>query len=181
MSEATNAEGGGARRGGLGGRRLLAASLVLNAFLAAIILGFFVTGPSSAPEQRRGFGPPELRAMQRAVVDADAAFKNLSRDLEREARREFQATRDLISAARRELAAAARAEPFDLERFDIALADLRAAQSHRFTLADRGLRELMIAADAETRGRYADALIEIQTRREERWRRRMERRREEEG
>ncbi len=198
---ATNGNGGTQKRSLLFGRRLLAGSLVLNAFLAALVIGPLIAGANETagvengragnPEEirsqreldipteerrvrRRGGGPPELRAMREVVGESDEQLQNLALELERAVRVEIRATRERIDAARLELAEAARSEPFDPARFDIALADLRAAQAHRFTLADRGLRELMGQADADTRVRFADELEAQMARRAER---RAERRR----
>lgn len=171
---ADTADGAAPRKGGwLRGRRLLALSLALNAFLIAMIIGLALTGPPGGPRGPRAFGPPELRAMQTAVAGGSEELKATTRALEREARTDFLALRQRILDARRELAEAVRADPFDAQRFDIALADLRAAQSHRFTLADRGLRALLAEADKDTRLRYADALLERVARAQERLERRL--------
>lgn len=178
------------------GRILLAASLMVNAFLVALVLAPWLTapshrGPGDGPagverrfDDRNGRhnrpprGPAELHAIRIAVADGSEELQQMAQTLDEQVRADSEAARDRIRDARVEVIAAARAEPFDLDRFDVALADLRAIQTYRFTMMDRGLRDLIEQADPETRARFANALEEI-GQRIERWRAERQRNRRE--
>lgn len=136
----------------------LIVSLAVNMAIAAAVVGAVVTGgPDGRAERsegRRGGGPPEIAA--------------LARGLEREDRRALFAAlrengrlaggRETMRAARDQIVAALRSDPFDRAAFERAMQEQRALQAD---LADRGiavLSDIIAGLDADDRAALAERI-----------------------
>lgn len=137
----------------------LIASLAVNVAVGAAVVGAFATGGparDAGDEARRGGGPPEMRALVRAMPrEARRAFFGALR-----AERQVSDGRAAMRTARAAVIASLRAEPFLAADFAAALQAQRDLQTG---LVDAGIAAMTEAVDglaAADRHAMADALAQ---------------------
>lgn len=143
-------------------RWLLLGSLSLNLLLAATLLAWAWRAPA-APEQAitesardlRDPGPP--RRWERVLGPERRDLVRASLGPEREALREAARA---AQAARMEVAATLRAQPFEPTRLDAALAEQRAREQAVAERVHAGLRRLAEQLEPEERQRLAERVAE---------------------
>jgi uncharacterized membrane protein len=141
-------------------RRLLIASIVLNVFLIGAIgagvaarHGLIFDGDRGRPP--RAFDLPSPRKI-RAVLPEDS--RPVAEAMFAAHRDEMRGRIRALFEARRQVAAAMRAEPFDRVALDAAFAELRTRQDDVATAAQGIIADLAAELDAESRGRIAELL-----------------------
>jgi len=140
----------------LSGRRavlvlaVLVASLCLNVFAAGMLAGRWYGGRDDGPRDRAA-----ERFMERAPPEARPHLRAAFRERRPEAAERLRA----LGAARREAAAAARAEPFDRARLDAAFADVRARTAELQAVLQGGLGDAMARMPPEVRRAYGEAVF----------------------
>lgn len=140
-------------------RVLLVASIVLNVFLIGVIGAGLAArhGVFHSPHDRpaRPFEMPSPRKIRAVLPEADQpvaeAIFAAHRD---EVRQKIRA----MAEARRAVAAAMRAEPFDRAALDAALAELRSREAELASTVQQAIADLVEKIDAESRGRIATLL-----------------------
>ncbi|MCI4663202.1 MAG: periplasmic heavy metal sensor [Neomegalonema sp.] len=164
MSESD--QGGDARttRPGRRVRIALAASLVVNVFFAALLLGFFL-----APHKHRG--SHVFRALETAVEAGSPELKKQYQTMRRDFRRERGLRFKERLKKMRAIARTAAQEPFDPEAFAKALDSSRAFFAERRTRGNKRLSDLVTSADPATRKRFAAEMQKVVQRYEERMKR----------
>lgn len=138
---------------------VLIASLAVNVAVGAAVVGAFATGGparDAGGEARRGGGPPEMRALVRAMPrDARRAFFSTLRS-----ERRLSNGRAALRLARAEVIASLQAEPFAAAAFTAALQAQREVQAG---LADAGIAAMtdsVAGLSPADRRAMADALAQ---------------------
>jgi uncharacterized membrane protein len=145
-------------------RIVLVVSLALNVFaLGALASAWVLGGPGFGASHRpaRFIGLPLPRQLQAALPERDHGLLRTTLDAHRpEIRTRIRA----IFAARRAVADAIRAEPFDRARLEAALAALREKEGATAEEAHRMMTDLAAKLDAGGRAKVAE-LITVRPRR----------------
>lgn len=142
-------------------RRLLIASIVLNVFLiGAIAAGVAVRhGPHFFDGDRvrppRPFEMPSPHRIRAVLPDSARPVAQAMFDAHRD---EVRGKIKSLFEARRQVAAAIRAEPFDRPRLDAAMAELRLKEVDAADTVQTILADLLTELDAESRDRVASLL-----------------------
>jgi uncharacterized membrane protein len=166
MSDPTSTPAGAAPAGGNGRRprrRLLVASILLNVFLVGVIAAG-VAARHGGPFFDDGHGRPARPFEMPSPRKIRAVLPDSARPVAEEM---FAAHRDEVRLkiramieARRAVAQAMRAEPFDRAALDGALAELHGRESEVAATVQGIIADLATRLDADSRGRIA-TLLEV--------------------
>jgi uncharacterized membrane protein len=145
----------------LSGRRavlvlaVLVASLCVNVFAAGMLAGRWYGGRDDGPRDRAAAAGGVERFLDRAPPEARPHLRAAFRERRPEAAERLRA----LGAARREAAAAARAEPFDRARMDAAFAEVRARTAELQAVLQGGLGDAMAGMPPDVRRAYGEAVF----------------------
>ena len=166
MSDPTSAPAGAPPAGGAGRRprrRLLTVSILLNVFLIGVIAAGAVTrhgGPFFHAVHDRPLRPFEMPSPRKIRAALPESARPVAEALFAEHRDEVLLKIRAMIEARRAVAAAMRAEPFDRAALDGALATLRAREGELASTVQTHIADLATRLDAESRARIA-TLLEV--------------------
>jgi uncharacterized membrane protein len=147
----------------LSGRRavlvlaVLVVSLCVNVFAAGLLAGRWWGGRDGhdGPRGRPAASLDVERLTERAPPEARPHLREAFRERRPEAGERMRA----LGAARREAAAAVRAEPFDPARLDAALSEVRDRTSEVQAVLHRGLGEALARMPPDVRRFYGEAVF----------------------